>query len=530
MDAASPAENCQIGSISPKEITTGEKNIPLPNEPLETMIRGSVAQNCPTAEGSVWEQNETGYNGLSSEPMDKSDLEEKCHKTENSISKENTLGGKPEHNADCVSSEPRCKSDAEEKGHITGNSISIENAVGGKREHEAELVLGEPMEIENAGFNNADSSQMRGSCHDELCSERIQGEQMDTGIKGSDFVDVRLSSIPLMCETQNFNELGHTEHTVLSESKESTLGGKSDGDYELLLGESMQTTNAESSAHNSHMSGTCHNEHCSEHAPGEPLKTRTVGSYLTDPGSVNTPLMCETQNSNGLGHTQTTVSSTSKESTLGGYFVKNEKPERDSELVTGEPMDIGNAGCSTYNSQTMGTLQNELGSVYLQGEPMETKMVGSDAIDVRLSNTPLINETQNSTGHGHTDTTVSSRPRKRKSAMESSLKTPRVLRPRVNGLCKPPEQSGSSANVSAEREKRRKKRKRTRELLDNEYSKTRKRLRYLLTRMGYEHNFIDAYSGEGWKGQRLAILFEHHTNGQLFLLEFYINCSFDMFW
>ncbi|PIA27019.1 hypothetical protein AQUCO_08300002v1 [Aquilegia coerulea] len=508
MDAASPEESCQIHSSSLKEITTGEMHTPLPNEPLKTMIRGSVAQNCQSSEGLIWEQNtsekihEIGYNCVSSEPMDKSDVEEKCHIPGNSISNESTLGGKPERDAEFVSSEPRGKFNAEEKCHIAGNSISKENTLGGKLEHDAEFVLGEPMEIEKAVYNNADSCQMRGSCHDELCPEHVQGEQMDTGIVGSDFVDVGLSSTPLMCETQNFNELGHAEITVSSKSKESTLGGKSDGDYEHVHvhGEPMQTMNAVSSAHNSHMSGTGYNEHCSEYARDEPMETRIVGSDSADLGLVNTPLICETRNTNGLGHTQTTVSSMSKESTLGGYLAKNEKPRRDSELVIGEPMEIGNAG-SSYNCQTMGTLQNELCSVHVQGEPMETRMVGSDAIDVGLSNTPLIHETQNSSEHGHTETTVSSRPRKRKSVLKSSPATPRVLRPRVNGLCKPPEQSGSSANISAEREKKRKKMKRTRELLDNEYSKTRKRLRYLLTRMGYEHNFIDAYSGEGWKGQ-----------------------------
>ncbi|XP_071736804.1 pathogenesis-related homeodomain protein [Rutidosis leptorrhynchoides] len=36
---------------------------------------------------------------------------------------------------------------------------------------------------------------------------------------------------------------------------------------------------------------------------------------------------------------------------------------------------------------------------------------------------------------------------------------------------------------------------------DDEFSKIKKHLRYLLNRMSYEQNFIEAYVGEGWKGQ-----------------------------
>ncbi|KAF5814113.1 putative chromatin remodeling & transcription regulator Homeodomain-PHD family [Helianthus annuus] len=41
---------------------------------------------------------------------------------------------------------------------------------------------------------------------------------------------------------------------------------------------------------------------------------------------------------------------------------------------------------------------------------------------------------------------------------------------------------------------------------NNEFSKIKTHLRYLLNRMKYEQNFIDAYAGEGWKGQSLEKL------------------------
>ncbi|KAJ0980254.1 hypothetical protein J5N97_008509 [Dioscorea zingiberensis] len=50
---------------------------------------------------------------------------------------------------------------------------------------------------------------------------------------------------------------------------------------------------------------------------------------------------------------------------------------------------------------------------------------------------------------------------------------------------------------------RRRRKKKVKKLSDDEFSKIRKRVQYLLKRIGYEQNLIDAYSGEGWKGQSL---------------------------
>lgn len=104
------------------------------------------------------------------------------------------------------------------------------------------------------------------------------------------------------------------------------------------------------------------------------------------------------------------------------------------------------------------------------------------------------------------ETPASSKSKKRKSTSPGSG-VPRALRPRVNGLCKLPETYGSSVNVSGEPgsvggevEKRRKKRKRTTQEVDDEFSRTRKRIRYFLSRIGYERNFIEVYCGDGWKG------------------------------
>jgi hypothetical protein len=41
-------------------------------------------------------------------------------------------------------------------------------------------------------------------------------------------------------------------------------------------------------------------------------------------------------------------------------------------------------------------------------------------------------------------------------------------------------------------------------VVQDELSRTRRRVKYLLLWIGFEQNMIDAYSSEGWKGQRFV--------------------------
>ncbi|XP_076953905.1 pathogenesis-related homeodomain protein-like [Bidens hawaiensis] len=97
------------------------------------------------------------------------------------------------------------------------------------------------------------------------------------------------------------------------------------------------------------------------------------------------------------------------------------------------------------------------------------------------------------------------RPRKNESVITIS---PRLLRTRSQEKTKTEIQE--SADLLLEepdsKENKMKMTKRMKPEHNNEFSKIKRHLRYLLNRMKYEQNFIDAYAGEGWKGQSLEKL------------------------
>uniref|UniRef100_A0A7N0UE90 Uncharacterized protein n=1 Tax=Kalanchoe fedtschenkoi TaxID=63787 RepID=A0A7N0UE90_KALFE len=65
------------------------------------------------------------------------------------------------------------------------------------------------------------------------------------------------------------------------------------------------------------------------------------------------------------------------------------------------------------------------------------------------------------------------------------------------------ENAHSTPLASCSTERRRKKKKILRENSDDVFTKIRKQVRYILNKVRYEQNLIDAYGGEGWKGLSL---------------------------
>ena len=92
---------------------------------------------------------------------------------------------------------------------------------------------------------------------------------------------------------------------------------------------------------------------------------------------------------------------------------------------------------------------------------------------------------------------------KRKYKLRSSVSNTRVLRSRSQEKPIAPQPGGDNlVNASTSRERKRRKKKRMEKTTADEFVRIRTHLRYLLNRMSYEQNLIDAYSTEGWKGLR----------------------------
>ncbi|KAK1402480.1 hypothetical protein POM88_002085 [Heracleum sosnowskyi] len=95
----------------------------------------------------------------------------------------------------------------------------------------------------------------------------------------------------------------------------------------------------------------------------------------------------------------------------------------------------------------------------------------------------------------------------RKKNQKLSVTSSRLLRSRSQEKSKAPDTTNTVTEESADREKKKKKRKKRMEKNKvDEFSRIRTHLRYLLQRINYEKSFIDAYAGEGWKGQSLEKL------------------------
>ncbi|KAG9440307.1 hypothetical protein H6P81_020472 [Aristolochia fimbriata] len=90
----------------------------------------------------------------------------------------------------------------------------------------------------------------------------------------------------------------------------------------------------------------------------------------------------------------------------------------------------------------------------------------------------------------------------RKYSLRSSTNSSRVLRSRSQGNNNVSTHKGVE-DVSTEQKKSKKNKKGIKKVVDDEFSKIRKHIRYLISRINYEQSLLDAYASEGWKGLSL---------------------------
>nr|GMC78443.1 pathogenesis-related homeodomain protein [Ipomoea batatas] len=91
------------------------------------------------------------------------------------------------------------------------------------------------------------------------------------------------------------------------------------------------------------------------------------------------------------------------------------------------------------------------------------------------------------------------------STSRTDVNTTRVLRPKTHKQSESPIPNDAAAGDSddGKNSRTRRKEKQKKQNAVNEFSSIRTKLRYLLHRIKYEQNLIDAYSGEGWKGKSI---------------------------
>ncbi|KAK1418243.1 hypothetical protein QVD17_27386 [Tagetes erecta] len=150
-------------------------------------------------------------------------------------------------------------------------------------------------------------------------------------------------------------------------------------------------------------------------------------------------------------------------------------------LEAGETVSESNAKCA-YDEKVVKSDEN-LGNL-LEGVSKEQLKESVESKTNDLSQTP-----------GHCKSRKSSRK-------ESMIRgSPRVLRSRTREKPQVYVSDDAPRQDAEMKEKKRKKTKKTKKDHANEFLKIKTHLRYLLQRKEYEQNFIDAYVGEGWKGQ-----------------------------
>ena len=213
---------------------------------------------------------------------------------------------------------------------------------------------------------------------------------------------------------------------------------------------------------------------------------------------------------------QTHKSSSPQQSTLGqakdydSECVLGKTPNRESHLgsrlVQYVPVETSNAASDFIATDR---LEPPLGDVRRspiskQPEQPSEDVIERSSLEQFDTSSKSLRKTSRKLGRRDKRTSNS---RKKKYMLRSLVGSDRVLRSRTQEKPKSLESSDNLGNAANGVEKKRKHRKKRREktrVIADEFLRIRKRLRYFLHRIKYEQSLIDAYSSEGWKGNRCS--------------------------
>lgn len=187
-----------------------------------------------------------------------------------------------------------------------------------------------------------------------------------------------------------------------------------------------------------------------------------------------------------------------------------ETPKQDDHLCSGlvqnVPVETGIAASDCDASEHLEPPLGDASESHIdkQVERSEDVLKSSSLEQFEASSKSLVNK---SSSLGRRDKRTS-KSREKKYMLRSLVSSDRVLRSRTQEKPKSLESSNSLSNVGNGVDKRMKERKKRRgtRIVDDEFTRIRRRLRYFLNRIHYEQNLIDAYSSEGWKGNSLEKL------------------------
>ncbi|KAJ4964945.1 hypothetical protein NE237_016794 [Protea cynaroides] len=353
--------------------------------------------------------------------------------------------------------------------------------------------------------------------------ENSNKSRSSTRIEGTPQENYQLSTELVQSEstTQENYHLGseHIQSDAFSPAGENSNARRISSPFEGTPQEnhqlSMEQLKSESTPHENHQLGSKHIQSDVFSPAGENSNARSSSPFEGTPQENHELSMEQVQSertpqeNHQLGSKHIRSESTPQENhQLGSEHLQSDNTSQENhplglEHIQGDNRTQESHQLASEHVQSEGASQesHQFGCKNVQCGSVQTMLgQGADCTDIKPLDRDAARDCPRSS---RKKTKVLLGSRKRTYMLRSSVGSARILRSRSCGASKAPVHpiaADKSVNVTTERKKKRRMEKTSRKLND-EFSKTRRHFRYLLNRMSYEQILINAYSGEGWKGQ-----------------------------